>query len=600
MEEQVGILWHRWINKLAARRFPQMAVELTDVARSAALLYRALGGDPGATLQAGAQTLHGARRSMLQRLAGSERKAGLAWADSEALRLPSRIDVYPEQRLNRDAYFWLAALCACDRAPDLPWAARNQTATAAVIRNYPGLRARYFRLVDAEIARRPEPHKLPAAEALQEQAIRAALQYPGSVTSWPAAGRSPYPVMLWLRPDAPAPIGIAAGKTQPFATAANVAQPDKKRCSAEQAELPERQGGMLLFRPETIFSWSEYAKVEHSIDDNDDEDLAQAADDLDVISIARDGRQVAKKLRMELDLPAAALDQTPLDGVRMLPEWDYRARLLRPAQCQITPIQPAQTIAGVLPARLKRDQQRLKRQFEALAPARIRLKSQPDGSDIDIDPYIRHLTDGGEGRFFTDMRKRDRDLACLLLADLSLSTEAWIGPERSVIDVIRDSLVLFSEALSVTRDRFALYGFNSHERNDVRFYDLKSFDEPYDGKIRSRILSIKPAYYTRMGAAVRRAAEILERQRSRERLLLLLTDGKPNDTDHYEGRFGIEDTRKAISAARQQGLRPFCVTIDQEARDYLPHIFGKNNFIIIRKASELPAKLPLLYAMITH
>ncbi|HET9112653.1 MAG TPA: VWA domain-containing protein, partial [Burkholderiales bacterium] len=97
-----------------------------------------------------------------------------------------------------------------------------------------------------------------------------------------------------------------------------------------------------------------------------------------------------------------------------------------------------------------------------------------------------------------------------------------------------------------------------------------------------------------------RAAEILERQRSRERLLLLLTDGKPNDTDHYEGRFGIEDTRQALNAARRQGLRPFCVTVDQEAHDYLPHIFGKNNFIVIRKPSELPARLPLLYSQITR
>ncbi|MHB0991112.1 MAG: VWA domain-containing protein [Burkholderiales bacterium] len=600
MEEQIGILWHRWVNKLAVRRFPEMAVELTDVARSAALLYRALGGDPGVTVQAGAHTLHGARRSMLQRLAGSERKAGLAWVDSEALRLPSLIDVYPQQRLNRDAYFWLAALCACDHAPELSWPARNQTAVLAVIQDYPGLKARYFRLVDAEIARRPDPRKLPADEALLERSIREALRHPGSVTTWPVAVRPPHPVMLWLRPDAPAPQSAAAGETQQAGTAANIAQTDKKRRSAEHAQLPERKGGMMLFRPETIFSWNEYAKVEHDIEDNDDEDLAQAADDLDVISVARGGRQVAKKLRMELDLPAAAIDQTPLDGVQMLPEWDYRARLLRPAQCRITPILPAQTIAGILPDRLKRDQQRLKRQFEALALSRIRLKAQPDGSDIDIDSYIRQLASGSEERLFTDLRQRDRDLACLLLADLSLSTEAWIGPERSVIDVIRDSLLLFSEALSVTRDRFALYGFNSHERNDVRFHQLKSFDEPYDGKVRSRILGIKPAYYTRMGAAIRRATEILERQRSRERLLLLLTDGKPNDTDHYEGRFGIEDTRKALSAARQQGLRPFCVTVDQEAHGYLPYIFGKHNFIIIRKPSELPARLPLLYSLITR
>ena len=303
---------------------------------------------------------------------------------------------------------------------------------------------------------------------------------------------------------------------------------------------------------------------------------------------------------MELDFPATEGDRTPLDGNNMLPEWDYRTRVLRPEQCRITTIRLPETEPYEIPAHLQRDRQRLKRQFDALTPARVRLKAQPDGGEIDIDAYIRQLTNGGESRFFLDLRKRERDLACLLLADLSLSTEAWIGHERNVIDVIRDSLLLFSEALCMTRDRFALYGFNSRQRTDVRLYALKAFDEPYDGTVRSRIKGIHPAYYTRMGAAIRRAAQILIRQPARERLLLLITDGKPNDTDQYEGRYGIEDTRKALIAARQQGLRPFCVTIDQEAQDYLPHIFGKNNFIIIRKTSELPSKLPLLYAQITR
>ncbi|OIQ75578.1 von Willebrand factor type A domain protein [mine drainage metagenome] len=145
-----------------------------------------------------------------------------------------------------------------------------------------------------------------------------------------------------------------------------------------------------------------------------------------------------------------------------------------------------------------------------------------------------------------------------------------------------------------------MYGFSSKHRTDVRIHTLKEFNDPYNDVVRGRINGISPEYYTRMGAAIRFATETLGRQKSRERLLLLLTDGKPNDADHYEGRYGIEDTRKALVAARQQGLRPFCVTVDEEAHEYLPHIFGKDNFIIIRKPSELPARLPLLYAILTR
>jgi nitric oxide reductase NorD protein len=102
-----------------------------------------------------------------------------------------------------------------------------------------------------------------------------------------------------------------------------------------------------------------------------------------------------------------------------------------------------------------------------------------------------------------------------------------------------------------------------------------------------------------MGAAIRHATTILAKQKNSQRILLLLTDGKPNDIDHYEGRYGIEDTRVALLEARKIGLRPFCVTIDTEANDYLPHLMGSGNYVVIRKPEELPKKLAMLYAQLT-
>ena len=111
--------------------------------------------------------------------------------------------------------------------------------------------------------------------------------------------------------------------------------------------------------------------------------------------------------------------------------------------------------------------------------------------------------------------------------------------------------------------------------------------------------AIKPNYYTRMGAAIRYATRQLAKQQSSQKLLLLLTDGKPNDLDKYEGRYGIEDTRMAIIEAEKQGIRPFCVTIDEQAQDYLPYLFGSRSYAVIRDAAELPKKLPLLYLRLT-
>ena len=168
-----------------------------------------------------------------------------------------------------------------------------------------------------------------------------------------------------------------------------------------------------------------------------------------------------------------------------------------------------------------------------------------------------------------------------------------------MIDVIRDSLFLFAESLGATGDRFGMLGFSSRRRDPVRVHTLKGFEEDYGAAVRGRIDAIRPGYYTRMGAAIRYATDLLANQPAGRRLLLLLSDGKPNDLDRYEGRYGIEDTRHAVQQARHLGLTPFCVTIDERGNDYLPHLFGSGGYVVIRRPSELPRRLPLLYARLT-
>jgi len=259
-----------------------------------------------------------------------------------------------------------------------------------------------------------------------------------------------------------------------------------------------------------------------------------------------------------------------------------------------------------LPAALRAPARRLRRQFESLAPARQWRRGQPDGSEPDLDAWLRHAAERIQGltvatpNLYRDQQRGRRDLACLLLADLSLSTDSWVGNERRVIDVIRESLFLFAEALAASGDHFALYGFSSRRREHVRFHHLKGFAEAYTAAVRGRIDAIKPGYYTRMGAAIRHASTLLACESAGQRLLLILTDGKPNDLDRYEGRYGIEDTRHAILEARRAGLMPFCVTIDDEAGEYLPHLFGAGHYVVIRNPAELPRELPILYARLTQ
>jgi nitric oxide reductase NorD protein len=190
-------------------------------------------------------------------------------------------------------------------------------------------------------------------------------------------------------------------------------------------------------------------------------------------------------------------------------------------------------------------------------------------------------------------------MATLILADISLSTEAGVTQDIRVIDMIQDSLMVFAESLQRLEDKFAVYAFSSIKNKKVNFHIIKNFKEKYSDLVRGRIDVLKPGYYTRLGAAVRESAKILDTQQSANKLLLILSDGKPNDVDKYDGRYGIEDTKKAIEEVKQKGIVPYCITIDVEAKEYLPYLFGRNSYAVIRDAKKLPQVLTEIYMNLT-
>jgi nitric oxide reductase NorD protein len=614
MEEFVGGLWHKLITRAAHRAYPEAAVKLGDVEKTAGVLFRAFGGDAGLRVAAASATRHGARRRLLQRLAGVGERTEHAFRDDETLQLPGEIGLFPESALNRDLYLWLVALAACDGGPDVPWIVRNQRAAKAALARFPGLGPRYRRLVDALLTLRIPPEQLPAGDAEVERAVRQALVEPGSVACLPACearkARPPQPVPLWLypgfTPSQSANLPEAEGEDRRESPPSG-ADGAAKRRRARRTDSPDGKSGFLMmFRAESLLSWVEYIKVDRPLDDDPDPGAAQRADELDELAVTRDSRPTAARVKFDLDLPAAAQDDLPLGEGVPLPEWDYRKRLLRPDYCRAQVLVARDALPCALPVHLRKPAQKLRAQFAALQPARRWLKNQPEGAEPDLDACVRAIADraagnpGAEAGTYLAQLPCERDLACLVLADLSLSTDAWVTDYARVIDVVKDTLSLFAEALSATGDAFALYGFSSLKRGNVRMHQLKKFGDQYNGATRARIAALKPGYYTRLGAAIRYATQQLEEQPAQVRLLLILTDGKPNDTDHYEGRYGIEDTRVSVLEARRKGLRPFCVTIDREAEAYLPHLFGPGGFTIIRRPEELPLRLPRLYAQLTQ
>jgi nitric oxide reductase NorD protein len=613
MEEEVGKIWHKFITKTANKKYQEQSVTLFDITKVVGVMFRAFGGDGGLRIEAATATNYQTRRSFLQRIAGSNTQVELCWRNDEILYLPKTIDVFPSKELNRELYLWLAVLAAENKYIDLPWFIRNQLLTKNILAKFPGLTSRYKKLLNAQLNLRPKIESLSKNEAAQELAIQQALKFPTTVKILPIADNLPQAVYLWLHP-APPIKGFTDKKPNNGDNPSK--NPNKKkqeeqqrRYSGKQTESPEENKGLLAIRMESNwFSWAEHAKVDRCTDDEDDDDAAQKAlEDLDEISVVQDNKKTKGSiLRFDLDLPSSEFDDTTIANGILLPEWDYKRQIMHQDYCRLQPMIATDAEAIELPINLRRTAKRLRGQLEALMPTRIWHKGEQDGNEIDLDAYLLYAVDkylgqadSGQG-LYRDFRGGVRDLSCLLLADLSLSTDTWVNNECRVIDVVRDTLFLFSEALTATGDRFSLYGFSSRSRDPIRWHIIKTFAQAYNAKVRGRIQAIKPGFYTRMGTAIRYATKILNKEKSTQRLLLLLTDGKPNDIDQYEGRYGIEDTRYALHEARKQGLQVFCVTIDEKAADYLPHLFGTNNFVVIKNPSELPKELPLLYAQITN
>lgn len=610
MEEWVGGIWHRFITRKASTDHEHARVYFNDVSKSIGMVFRALGGDAVKRVEAASPREYLTRTSFLQKVSGDNQQISLAWQDEESLRLPESIAVLPNESLNRDLYIWLAVLAAHHQGKFSHWARDNQQLVVEVLEQYPALKPRYQRLATAFIETRPDLNSMPQSEQLMEHTIRQAILTPGSVSEFPQVNFAPKAVYLWLYPSAAKNEVLAAEYNQDIeqeqqsSSAAKQAKSSRKK--AERVDSPESRSGMMIFRLESMFSWSEFAKLDRGSDDSDDddEDNERVAEDLDKITLSQQQEQKSARIKIDLDLPSASEDDIPLGEGITLPEYDYKKQQLIADRCLVQPMMPKDSIAKPLPPHLRKLSKSIQAQFEQLRSMRYWLKAQPQGEEIDLTAWLDHHVESTispikEKGLFQSFRGNNRDLSCLLLADISMSTDAYLDDDKRVIDVVQDSLLLFGEALNSVGDNFAMYGFSSVRRNNVRFSMLKNFNEKYTDDIRGRIQSLKPGFYTRMGAAIRQATKVMVENKSSQKLMLILTDGKPNDIDHYEGRFGIEDTHQAILEAKKLGIKPFCITIDQEAESYLPYLFGSGAYTVILKPSQLPTKLPQLYHQLT-
>jgi hypothetical protein len=248
---------------------------------------------------------------------------------------------------------------------------------------------------------------------------------------------------------------------------------------------------------------------------------------------------------------------------------------------------------------------RIRYAFELLKPEGLKiLKPWVEGDDFDYRAMLDFAIDKKAGwlpsdRLYIKRLKQQRDVAVLLLVDLSKSTSNWVfGSNQTVLDVEKEAIILFCEALEVLGDKLAIAGFSGTGRLGVDYYRIKDFSEPLNDQVKWRINAMSPQRNTRMGAAIRHGLTELKKVEAMVRLLILLGDGFPNDLD-YKRDYAIEDTRKAASEAFAENIAFKAITVNIAADSRLDDLYGDVHHTLISEIRELPDKLLSIYSALT-
>ncbi|WP_137699343.1 nitric oxide reductase activation protein NorD [Marimonas lutisalis] len=636
-EETVGKLWHRWASRLDAPQVHDGArVDLSEVGGRLAILFRGLGGDRTVELKPVSTETSHHRLSLRRRLGTWAEDTPRASFDGAALRLPESLALFPAREANAALYLWLTAAAAAAgpghaRADDplqVDLAALSEACgmVADALHEAPGFTGLYRDLCAAVLATRAVP-ALPAQEAAVEAVIRhmlgdcAALTGPaaamwaavqsGEVDGFTAPRKyRPFrPVPLWpdLREMQLSEAHAVADEATPGGQKQEEGEGKTHRARRRKADQTERTDSFILHKFEAILSWAEFLNLNRRVDDDENDDAKKAADDQDEVGLGQISKAPATRLKLHLDLAPEDAEREALSAKYTYPEWDVRAGAYLPAHARVLAsfAEPGPEIPPF------RDDPRanariraVRKQFEALRPGRILTSGHRDGDELDTERAVRARVDffaTGEScdRVWLQTRPEKRDLAVSILLDASRSTEAAVPGHghdgRAVIDVEREALAALAWGLEACGDDFAIHAFSSLKRNRVYVQEAKSFGEPMSTVVERRIGGLHPGFYTRLGAAVRHVSRDLSQQARKRRLLLVITDGKPNDLDHYEGRHGIADSRKAVQEARRAGHSVFGITVDRNGRSWFPRIFGQGGFAVISHPDKLTSALPQIY-----
>lgn len=287
-------------------------------------------------------------------------------------------------------------------------------------------------------------------------------------------------------------------------------------------------------------------------------------------------------------------------------EWNFTKRIYQPDFCKVYPLSQLKTDADYYQATIRKNATTLNGLRKMLTNVNNKLQQQrrqTQGSEFDIDAVTDlivdvHLKRTPSEHIYISNRKKEKDLSILLLLDISLSSDGYADGNR-VIDVEKQVSILFGEILNEFNIDFSINCFYSKTRNYSSYLTLKDFDEQWN-IAKHKIGAIEPQGYTRIGAALRHSGALLDKRQTKNKWVILFSDGKPNDFDRYEGKYGINDVKQALRELNERQINSYALAIESQAKYYLPQMFGQNHYQILTTPTELLHAMVKLYEKIKH
>ncbi|WP_114749476.1 nitric oxide reductase activation protein NorD [Pleomorphovibrio marinus] len=287
-------------------------------------------------------------------------------------------------------------------------------------------------------------------------------------------------------------------------------------------------------------------------------------------------------------------------------EWDYKKTNYKREFCKVYPFEQKETDTGYYHATLQQHSTTLmniRKMLTSLNNKWRLFRRQSSGEDFDLDALTDRYTEvmakiTPNEKVYLSKRKKEKDISILLLLDISLSTDGYAANNR-VIDVEKQVSILFGEVLDEFQIDFCIDGFYSKTRNYASYLTIKDFDEKWISA-KHKIGAVEPSGYTRIGAALRHAGAKLDRRSSKNKWVILLSDGKPNDYDKYEGKYGINDVKQALRELNERNTHAYALAIEASAKYYLPQMFGQNHYQILTTPIEMLKALFQIFEKIKH